>query len=112
MSEPTHEIVRRSAPERFEIDVDGAPAGLARFVDDEAGRRIIFHTEVDDAYEGQGLAADLVTAALDETRAEGLRVVPVCPYVKRFVEQHPEYADIVDPVTPAALQSASAAAAS
>lgn len=90
------------AGDRFEIAVDGTRAGLTQFVDSD-GQRIFFHTEVSDEYAGQGLAVELVTQALDATRASGLRVVPVCPYVKRFVEKHQEYADLVDPVTPAAL---------
>ena len=96
------DVSRQSGPDRFEIVVDGAVAGLTQFVDDD-GRRIFFHTEVGDEYGGRGLAKTLVARALDATRAEGLRVVPVCPYVKRFVEKHPEHQDNVDPVTPDAV---------
>lgn len=110
--ETSPSITREAGPDRFQIAVDGDPAGLLRFVDDDAGRRIMFHTEVSDDHAGEGLGGHLVTAALDRTREEGLRVVPVCPYVKRFVERHAEYADLVDPVTPDALQRASAAATS
>ena len=91
--------------DRFEISVDGTRAGLAQFVDAD-GQRIFFHTEVGDEFEGQGLAGQLVSAALDATRASGLRVVPVCPYVKRYVERHEEYADLVDPVTREAVAAA------
>ncbi|KRF37667.1 GNAT family N-acetyltransferase [Nocardioides sp. Soil805] len=88
--------------DRFEIAVDGTRAGLTQFVD-SGGQRIFFHTEVGEEYAGQGLAGTLVTRALDATREAGLRVVPVCPYVKRFVGSHEEYADIVDAVTADAL---------
>ena len=83
---------------RFEISVDGSRAGLAEFVDAD-GRRIFTHTEVDDEYSGQGLAGELVSHALDATREAGLRVVPMCDYVRGYVEKHEEYADLVDPVT-------------
>ena len=43
--------------------------------------------------------------ALDATRTDGLRIVPVCPYVKKFVQTHHDWDDIVDAVTPAALQA-------
>lgn len=89
--------------DRFEIKADGVRAGLARFVD-HGGRRILFHTEVDDAFEGQGLAERLVSEALDATRAAGLRVVPVCSYVARFIGRHGEYADLADPVTPETIR--------
>jgi uncharacterized protein len=102
----TTEVTRRG--DRFEITVDGTRAGLTQFIETD-GRRIFFHTEVGDGHEGQGLAAVLVAGALDATRAAGLRVVPVCPYVKRFVGKHAEYADLVDPVTPDALAAVRAA---
>ncbi|KRF00643.1 GNAT family acetyltransferase [Nocardioides sp. Soil777] len=96
------------AGDRFEITVDGTRAGLAQFVD-AGGQRIFFHTEVGDEFEGQGLAGQLVSRALDATREAGFRVVPVCPYVKRFVGKHEEYADLVDPVTPDAVAAVRAA---
>ena len=105
----SEDVRRRVGPDRFEITVDGAVAGLVLFVD-EQGRRIFFHTEVAEAFEGRGLAGTLVAAALDATREEGLRVVPVCPYVKRFVERHPLHQDIADPVTSEAVAAARRAA--
>lgn len=96
------------AGDRFEIAVDGTRAGLTQFLD-TGGQRIFFHTEVGDEFEGQGLASELVARALDATREAGLRVVPVCPYVKRFVGRHEEYADLVDPVTPEAVAAVRAA---
>jgi uncharacterized protein len=79
---------------RFEaVDESGLVAGFAayrRFPD-----RIVFtHTEVDDAFEGRGVGSTLVRAALDAVRDEGLRVVPRCPFVKAFMERHPEYGDL------------------
>ncbi len=98
------------AGDRFEITVDGVRAGLTQFVD-AGGQRIFFHTEVGDEFGGQGLAGELVSRALDATREAGLRVVPVCPYVKRFVGRHEEYADLVDPVTPDAVAAVRASQA-
>jgi uncharacterized protein len=99
----TH-VRRTSGPDRFEISVDGKAAGLARFVDVD-GRRVFFHTEVDRSYSGQGLGGTLVRGALAATRAEGLRVVAVCPFVKKYVDTHDEWAGDVDPATPALLQA-------
>ena len=45
---------------------------------------------------GRGVAGDLVKAALDYARAQGLRVVPACSYSAAYVQRHPEYADLVD----------------
>ncbi|GAB3740741.1 GNAT family N-acetyltransferase [Microlunatus parietis] len=99
MSQSTAPVVERvDAQHRYEISVDGARAGLTEYRD-HGGQRIFFHTEVDEAYAGQGLAGQLVQQALADTRAAGLRVVPVCTYVARYVKRHDEFADLADPVT-------------
>lgn len=86
-------VTRNDAKGAYEIaDADGAVAGGAYFYDRD-GDRIFFHTEVDDAYAGRGLAAVLVRTALDETRAAGLTVVPVCPYVAGFLKKNEQEYD-------------------
>lgn len=97
-------VTHNEADARFEIAVAGERAGFTAYVDD-GDSRIFFHTEVDDAYAGQGLAAILVRQALDETRAAGLAVVPVCPYVARYVKSHHDWDDIVRPVTREAMDT-------
>ncbi len=84
--------------DRFTIAVDGKDVGLAAFVDHD-GQRIFHHTEVDDAYEGRGLASIMVGEALAATRDAGLRIVAVCPMVQKYVEKHPDFTDAVDPAT-------------
>lgn len=103
-SAPEPEVVQVAERDRYEIRVGGEAAGFTQYLDQD-GQRIFFHTEVDDAYSGRGLAGRLVGAALEATRQDGLRVVPVCPYVAKFVKQHTEFADVVDKVTPAALDA-------
>ncbi|TNY38581.1 GNAT family N-acetyltransferase [Thermomonospora catenispora] len=80
---------------RYEITVDGDKAG---FIDYRKGRRgtlVFTHTEVDPEYEGQGVAGALARGALDDVRARGLKVVPLCPFVQRYIDRHPEYRDLV-----------------
>lgn len=55
----------------------------------------LVHTEVDPDQEGKGIAGQLVRTALDEIRAKGQKVRPLCPYVKSWIKRHPEYADLV-----------------
>jgi len=55
----------------------------------------MFHTEVDPELEGRGIGSELVRQALDDVRAQGLRVVPSCPFVAAYIEAHPAYADLV-----------------
>ena len=67
-----------AAADQFTIAVDGQQVGLAAFVDHD-DQRIFHHTEVDDSYEGRGLATILVSEALQATRDAGKRIVAVCP---------------------------------
>ncbi|MGW0765586.1 GNAT family N-acetyltransferase [Streptomyces sp. NPDC002676] len=101
MNQPSPEptVERVDARHRYEIRVDGERAGLTAY-HDRGDQRVFFHTEVDDAYAGQGLAGRLVQYALDDVRALGKRIVPVCPYVAKFLTKHKEFEDITDPVTP------------
>jgi uncharacterized protein len=76
------------------IEVDGEPAGFAQYRD--RGSSISFvHTEIDDRYEGQGLGGRLISAALDDVRSRGLAVLPFCPFVRGYIERHPDYVDLV-----------------
>lgn len=81
--------------DKFTIAVNGKVVGLTAYADD--GRSRVFpHTEVDDEFGGRGLATIVIGEALAQTEAEGLRIVPMCPTVAKYVRSHPEYADIVD----------------
>ncbi|MFD0112987.1 GNAT family N-acetyltransferase [Streptomyces sp. NPDC058320] len=100
---PVPSVERNDERHRYEILVDGVRAGLTAFRDHGA-QRVFFHTEVDEAYAGQGLAGRLVQEALTDVRKSGKRIVPVCPYVAKFCKKHEEFADITDPVTPDVLK--------
>jgi uncharacterized protein len=81
---------------RFEaVDESGVVAGFAEYVEPSggSGNRVITHTEVDDAFEGQGVGSTLAREAIEQTLDAGLGVVVKCPFVAKWVEKHPEYAD-------------------
>ena len=80
---------------QFEIVVDGELAGHAEYHDGHAGRAFT-HTEIAAGYEGLGLASQLIRHALDDARTDGRRVLPFCPFVRAFIERHPDYLDLVD----------------
>jgi uncharacterized protein len=79
---------------RYEIFLDGNRIGLMTYRV-EGDTVATPHTEIDPQHEGQGLGAQLVAAALDDIRAEGRYVRPVCPFVSYFISGHPEYQDLV-----------------
>jgi predicted GNAT family acetyltransferase/glutaredoxin len=81
---------------RYELRLEGRLVGLLAYRRRE-GRIALTHTEVSKACEGRGLGSRLVVAALDDARHEGLAVLPLCPFVARYIERHPEYGDLVPP---------------
>jgi predicted GNAT family acetyltransferase len=81
--------------DRFTISVGGKPAGFTKIIDRD-GRRIFPHTEVDDAFQGRGLATILIGEALQQTRDAGLQIVAKCEMVAAYVKKHPEFNDVVD----------------
>ncbi len=90
----SNSIEFNASEQRYEIHVDGTVAGFTRaLVDGDVVT--LSHTAVADEFEGQGLAGQLVTGALDDVRAQGMKVIATCAYVKRFIEKHAEYADLL-----------------
>ena len=82
------------AEKRFVAVADGVRAGEAVYI--RTPDLIVFtHTEVDPAFEGKGVGSALARAALDQARAWELPVLPLCPFIKGFIERHREYVDIV-----------------
>jgi uncharacterized protein len=93
--------------ERFEVLDAGKVVGKAwykAYDGDGSAERIFYHTVVNDDHAGQGLAGRLAKVALEDTVAAGLRIVPVCPFIKGYIGRHPEYEASTEPVTPAHLQ--------
>jgi predicted GNAT family acetyltransferase len=89
------EVADNRAKRRYEVTVDGEIAG-ASYYRDADGVRIVTHTEVEDEFEGQGVGSRLIAGALDDIRARGLRVTPLCRFAAAYIERHPEYGDLVE----------------
>jgi uncharacterized protein len=78
---------------RYELTVDGERAGFVTYRQ-SPGVMALLHAEVDPSRERRGLGSRLVRGALDDARARGLAVRPVCPFVQWFMETHAEYQDL------------------
>lgn len=91
----TSDIRVREDRERgaFVLEVDGVEAGHAdvRRRQREPAAIVLIHTEVDPAYGGWGLGGRLVQAAFEAARAEGVGLVPRCPYAQQWVGRHPAF---------------------
>lgn len=87
-------ISRNADAGRYEAHVDGAVAGTCEYRLD--GSAVTFtHTVVDPAYEGQGVGSALARRALDDARADGLRVVAQCSFIAAYIQRHPAYSDLL-----------------
>jgi len=80
---------------RFEVKVENHTA-VCEYILSKS--RIIFsHTEVPKALEGNGIGAMLAKAGLDYARENDLRIMPLCPFVAAYMQENPEYNDLLMP---------------
>lgn len=92
-----HNATVRNDPDnhRYVLDVDGEAAGFAVY-HVRGGRNYFVHTEVRPGHEGEGLGSVLAKGALDDVRARGEKIVPICPFITAWLERHPDYQDLID----------------
>jgi predicted GNAT family acetyltransferase len=83
-------VVRNEELSRFEIDVDGETAFLT--YKDTGKRLVLIHTEVPEELEGRGIASAIAKAALEHARADDRVVVPICEFVRSYLDRHPDEA--------------------
>lgn len=88
----------QNAPDRhrYEITQNGELAGFAEYQLVRGDRIIFTHTEIDPAFGGQGLGTVLVGGALADARDQQLQIVPICPFVAKYVHEHPEFLPHLD----------------
>jgi uncharacterized protein len=81
-------IIDDTAGEQFALRMDGATATLEYKL--HGDRLYLVHTEVPEAFRGQGVGGRLVEAALAKARTDHLTIVPWCPYARKWLQEHPE----------------------
>jgi predicted GNAT family acetyltransferase len=92
-SSSTNTVVHNAADHRFEIDTDGQLSVLEYQFKNH--RLFLTHTEVPSNLARHGLGTMLAHAALEYARQNSLTVVAICPFVREYVDNHPEYQSIV-----------------
>jgi predicted GNAT family acetyltransferase len=89
----TPAVINNPALSRFELDT-GDGIAVANY-HAAPGVLTFFHTEVPPRLREQGIASRLVHDALEQVRAEGLKIVPDCDFVRHYIDTHPEFQDLV-----------------
>jgi uncharacterized protein len=94
-------VAVRDVPEgkNYEAVVDGTVVGTLIY-ELEGHRVVLTHTIVEPADREHGIATSLVTQALDDIRAKGLKITVFCSFVTDFIARNPAYADLVDAENP------------
>ncbi len=87
-------IVNDTARDRYEIFDGDELAGFTQYRT-SPGLIAFLHTEIDPRFEGRGVASELIRHVLAEARANGLEVLPFCPFVNGYIQRHDEWADVI-----------------
>lgn len=93
-TEPEITVADAPGDSRVEIRIEGALAGFVAYRR-QPGVIAFVHTEIAESVQGHGLASTLIEGALAQARAEGLQVLPFCPFVRGYIESHPGDLDLV-----------------
>jgi hypothetical protein len=88
------EVVDNPDRSRYELRDDERLLGFTEY--HERGGLLVFpHTVITNPKRGAGYGSTLVQGALDDVRVKGRRIVAECPFVARFVAEHPDYGDLL-----------------
>jgi predicted GNAT family acetyltransferase len=89
------ELVHDEARSRYEMRIDGRVAATAQYTHE--GDAVCFtHTEVDPAFDGQGIGSRLAAFALDDLKRRGMKARPQCKFIAAYMERHEkEYGELL-----------------
>ena len=87
-------VVDNPTDSRFEARVEGTLAGVSEY-ELTSDTISLLHTQVAERYEGQGVGSEIARYALDDARARGLYVRPLCPFIRGWLKRHSEYDDLI-----------------
>lgn len=98
-------LVQEPAKKTWSAIVEDEEIGDISYDLADDGRRVILKsTTVYPDYRGQGVASEMIRRLLVELRKQGVTATIECPIVRTFIDQHPEFADVVDPHHPGILR--------
>lgn len=89
-----YELINNEKKRRYEFQVEGKIAFIDYMV--SVNQEIYFtHTEVPLSLGGRGIGTQLVEKALIDIKGKGLKLMPLCPFVAKYIKVHPEWKEIV-----------------
>lgn len=89
------EVADNPEARRYEAHLDGELAGHVVYRASDDGTLVLVHTVVLPEFEGRGVASGLASALLEDVRRRGLKIVPMCSFIRGYLERHPEHDDLV-----------------
>ena len=91
------EIERHDTPTKGSYLLREPGGAVAELSFSKAGTTMIIidHTEVPEAFRGQGAGIQLVTRAVEDARAAGLKIIPLCPFAQAQFRRHSDWADVL-----------------
>ena len=96
MNEATQtRVVNDTGARRYRLMLEDEEVGYSEYDPIAPASILIKHTEVLTQHEGKGFGSQLVRGMLDNIRAQGKTVIPICPYTLNFIRRHREYWDVV-----------------
>lgn len=84
------EVINNKEKNRYELKLDGHTA-IAEYILNKQGVLFFTHTEVPKEFEGEGVASKLMESAFADAEERGLKIAPICPFVKSYIQRHPEW---------------------
>ena len=89
-----YELTDNKEKRQYEFHIDGHVAKI-EYIKSSNGEIYLTHTEVPAPLSGRGVGSLLVGKALADIERQGLRLVPLCPFVAGYIQKHPEWKRIV-----------------
>lgn len=89
------ELLDHVESKRFQFQLDGDDLAKIEYIKTKDKRIYLTHTEVPKGYEGQGIGSKIIGLALEHIKAEGWSLVPLCPFVAKYLQRHPEWKSLL-----------------
>lgn len=92
--EKKHQLVDNEAAKRFQFELDNGDIAKIEYI--KAKEKIyLTHTEVPPGHEGQGIGSELIKQTLEHIKAQDWTLIPLCPFVAKYLQRHPEWKVLV-----------------